>query len=98
MDLEAGAVGAMPGFAACAPQGCYEVYAAWKDGDAGLALEKQARLKAAIDRVEGELGVPGIKFGCDLNGYFGGRPRLPHLPPTGEERAEIEALMQGLRN
>jgi len=96
--LEAGAVGAMPGFGACAPQGCYEVLAAWKDGDTGLALEKQARLQAAVERVEGALGVPGIRFGCDLNGYFGGRPRLPLLPPSGEERAEIEALMRGIRH
>jgi 4-hydroxy-2-oxoglutarate aldolase len=96
--LQAGAVGALPGFAACAPQACYEVLAAWKDGDSGLALEKQARLAAAVERVEGALGVPGIRFGCDLNGYFGGRPRLPLLAPSGEERAEIEALMRGIRH
>jgi 4-hydroxy-2-oxoglutarate aldolase len=96
--LRAGAVGAMPGFAASAPQAVYEVLAAWKDGDEGLALEKQSRLQAVAERVELELGVAGIKFGCDLNGYFGGRPRLPRLPLTGEERAEIEALMHGLRN
>jgi 4-hydroxy-2-oxoglutarate aldolase len=96
--LRAGAVGAMPGFAACAPQACYEVLAAWKDGDSGLALEKQARLQAAVERVEDALGVPGIRFGCDLNGYFGGRPRLPLLPPDGDERAKIEALMRGIRH
>ncbi len=96
--LRGGAVGAMPAFAASAPQACYEVLAAWKDGDEGLALEKQVRLRDVAQRVEEELGVAGIKFGCDLNGYFGGRPRLPLLPLTGEERAEIEALMQGLRN
>jgi dihydrodipicolinate synthase/N-acetylneuraminate lyase len=96
--LQAGAVGVMPGFAACAPQACYEVLAAWKDGDIELAREKQARLQGAVERVEGELGVPGIKFGCDLNGYYGGRPRLPLLPPSGEERGEIEALMRGIRN
>jgi len=96
--LRAGAVGAMPAFAASAPQACYEVLAAWKDGDGGLAQEKQVRLQGVAERVEEELGVAGIKFGCDLNGYFGGRPRLPLLPLTGEERAEIEALMQGLRN
>jgi 4-hydroxy-2-oxoglutarate aldolase len=97
-SLRGGAVGAMPAFAASAPQACYEVLAAWKDGDEGLAGEKQARLRGVAQRVEEELGVAGIKFGCDLNGYFGGRPRLPLLPLTGEERAEIEALMQGLRN
>jgi 4-hydroxy-2-oxoglutarate aldolase len=96
--LRAGAVGAMPGFAAAAPQACYEVLAAWKDGDEGLAEEKQVRLDRVVWRVEEELGVAGIKFGCDLNGYFGGMPRLPLLPLTGEERGETEALMQGLRN
>jgi 4-hydroxy-2-oxoglutarate aldolase len=96
--LRAGTVGAMPAFAASAPQACYEVLAAWKDGDQGLAQEKQVRLQRVAERVEEELGVAGIKFGCDLNGYFGGAPRLPLLPLTGEERAEIESLMQGLRH
>ena len=57
--LQAGAVGAMPGFSACAPQACYEVLAAWKDGDEGLAEEKQARVRAVAKRVEEELGVAG---------------------------------------
>jgi len=96
--LRAGAVGMVPAFAVSAPQACYEVLAAWKDGDEGLAQEKQLRLQGVAERIEQELGVAGIKFGCDLNGYFGGRPRLPLLPLTGEERAEVEALMQGLRN
>jgi 4-hydroxy-2-oxoglutarate aldolase len=96
--LRAGAVGAMPAFAAAAPQACYEVLAAWKDGDEGLALEKQTRLQGVVEKVEEQLGVAGIKFGCDLNGYFGGRPRLPSLPLTGTERTEVETLMQGLRN
>ena len=96
--LSGGAIGAMPPFAACAPQACYEVFAAWKDGDRELAQEKQARLQAVADRVESELGVAGIKVGCDLNGYFGGVPRLPRLSPDGEQRKEIEILMHGIRN
>jgi len=96
--LRAGAVGAMVPFAAAAPQVCYEVLAAWKDGDEGLAEEKQVRLERVAERVEEQLGVAGIKFGCDLNGYFGGRPRLPLLPLTGAEKREIEGLMQGMRN
>ena len=96
--LRAGAVGAMPAFAAAAPQASYEVLAAWKDGDEGLAEEKQTRLQRVAERLEEELGVAGIKFGCDLNGYFGGTPRSPQLPLTAEERAEIETLMRGLRN
>jgi 4-hydroxy-2-oxoglutarate aldolase len=60
--LRAGAVGAMPAFAASAPQACYEVLAAWKDGDEGLAHEKQVRLHSVAERVEGELGVAGISL------------------------------------
>lgn len=96
--LLGGAVGVMPAFAASAPQACYEVYAAWKDGDTPLALEKQDRLTAAVAVVEGGLGVPGIKFASDLNGYFGGRPRLPFLPMSGPERETLEGVMGGLRN
>jgi dihydrodipicolinate synthase/N-acetylneuraminate lyase len=96
--LKGGAVGAMPAFAASAPQACYEVVAAWEDGDEDLAEAKQARLRSVAELVEEKLGVGGIKFGCDLNGYFGGMPRLPLLPLTGGERAEVEGLMQGMRN
>ncbi len=96
--LLAGAVGAIPPLAASVPQACYEVLAAWKDGDPALAAEKQERLRLPALRVEEELGVAGIKYGCDLNGYFGGRPRLPTLPLTGAERAEVEGLMAGIRN
>jgi 4-hydroxy-2-oxoglutarate aldolase len=96
--LKAGAVGAMTGFSACAPQGCYEVLAAWKDGDEALAEEKQARVQAAANRIEVEMGSSGVRYGCDLNGYFGGRPRLPLLPVTGAQRTEIEELMRGIRN
>jgi len=96
--LEAGAVGAMPALAASAPQACYEVLAAWKDGDPALAAEKQERVRGLAKRVEEELGVAGLKYGCDLTGYFGGRPRLPSLPLTAAERDEVEQLMQGIRN
>ena len=95
--LNAGAVGIAPAFAAAAPQACYEVYAAWKDGDAPLAEEKQARLIEAAALAE-SLGPAALKFAADLNGYFGGLPRLPHLPITGAQRAELEQLMKPLRN
>ncbi len=93
--LNAGAVGIAPAFAAAAPQATYEVYAAWKDQDQPLALEKQARIVEAARLID-SLGPSGLKFACDLNGYFGGHARLPHLPPTGEQRAAIERLLMHL--
>lgn len=97
-SLDAGAVGAILAFACAAPTACYEIYAAWKEGDAELAQEKQDRIAAAAQRVVGELGVPGVKYGMDFNGYFGGAARLPLLPLTGTVKTEIEKLLANIRN
>jgi len=97
-SLEAGASGAILGFAACVPQACQEVYLAWKDHDLQLAAEKQARIAGPGQRIAGQLGIAGIKHGCDFNGYYGGRPRAPLLPVTALEKAEIETLLAGIRN
>ena len=96
-SLDAGAVGAILAFAGPAPTACYEIYAAWKEGDAELARMKQERISKAAQRV-GELGVPGYKHGMDFNGYYGGPSRLPFLPLTAETKNEIESLLADIRN
>jgi dihydrodipicolinate synthase/N-acetylneuraminate lyase len=95
--LEAGAAGAMLALSAAAPQGCYEAYAAFKDGDPALAAEKGERLVEA-DAAIRALGIAGVKYGCDCNGYFGGAPRLPRLPLDVEGRAIVERVLAGIRN
>lgn len=95
--LEAGAAGAMLALSASAPQGCYEAYAAFKDGDPALAAEKGERLVEA-DAAIRALGIAGVKYGCDCNGYYGGAPRLPRLPLDGEGRATVERVLAGIRN
>jgi 4-hydroxy-2-oxoglutarate aldolase len=97
-SLQAGAVGAVLGFANPAPTACYEIYAAWKEGDHALAREKQDRITKAAARVASEFGIPGIKYAMDFNGYFGGTPRSPLLPLTGEQREEVESLLASIRN
>jgi dihydrodipicolinate synthase/N-acetylneuraminate lyase len=97
-SLDVGAVGAILAFACAAPTACYEIYAAWKEGDMELAKEKQARIVDASLKVGGELGIPGIKYAMDLNGYYGGPSRLPLLPLSAEQKAEVERLMADLRN
>ncbi len=98
VSLEAGAVGAILAMADPAPTACYEIYAAWKEGDAGLAALKQERIVKASNRIVGELGIGAVKYAMDLNGYFGGTPRLPLLPITGENKKEIEQVMSDIRN
>ncbi len=96
-SLDAGAVGAILAFAGPAPTACYEIYAAWKEGDAELARLKQEKIAKAAQRV-GDLGVPGFKHGMDFNGYYGGPARLPFLPLAADTKAEIEQLLADIRN
>jgi 4-hydroxy-2-oxoglutarate aldolase len=97
-SLEAGASGAILGFAACTPEACYEVYFAWKDRDAKLAADKQASIAMPNQKIVAEMGIAGVKYACDFNGYYGGYPRQPLLPLTAEQKAEIEALLAEIRN
>ncbi|MBZ5647504.1 MAG: dihydrodipicolinate synthase family protein [Acidobacteriia bacterium] len=97
-SLDVGAVGAILAFADAAPTACYEIYAAYKEEDMALAEEKQKRIAQAAVDVVGKLGVPGVKYGMDLNGYYGGPSRLPFLPLTAEQKADVERLMADIRN
>jgi len=97
-SLNAGGVGAILAFADCAPTACYEIYAAWKEGDAKLAAEKQERIAKAATRIVGELSIPGVKYAMDYNGMYGGPVRLPLLTLTADKKAEVEQLLQNIRN
>jgi 4-hydroxy-2-oxoglutarate aldolase len=97
-SLEAGAVGAILALACPAPTACYEVYAAWKEQDEELARTKQERIALAGSRVSGELGIPALKYAMDLNGYYGGPPRMPLLPLTADLKSEVEQVMRDIRN
>lgn len=97
-SLEAGAAGAVLAFGAAAPTACFEIYVAWKDGDTELAQLKQQRIIEPATRVASQLGIPALKYALDLNGYYGGPPRLPLLPLTADQRAEVERVMADVRN
>ncbi len=97
-SLEAGATGGVLALATFAPQACHEIYTAWKDRDALLAAEKQRRIVRAGIEVCGQMGVPGVKYALDLNGYYGGRPRMPLLPLVAEEQHLVEELIYDIRN
>jgi len=97
-SLTAGAVGAILAFADCAPTACYEIYAAWNEGDIDLAREKQERIAKAAVRIVSEFSIPGVKYAMDFNGMYGGTPRLPLLPLTADKKAEVEQLLAGIRN
>lgn len=90
----AGACGAVPHLGSCAPQACCEVWQAYRDGDDPLADEKQERILDA-GRIMQE--VAPLKYGCDVNGYYGGPPRLPRFAADGELRGAVERALSGLK-
>lgn len=95
--LQAGAGGIAAAAAAAVPQAVFEIWAAWKDGDHTLMREKQKRVAQAEPFFAGG-GVAAVKAGAELSGYFGGRPRLPHLPLTKTKLDELARLLDGMRS
>jgi len=53
---------------------------------------------AASQRIVNELGINGVKYACDFNGYFGGHPRSPLTAPSRQIKDEIEVLLSGIRS
>jgi len=96
--MQAGASGAVLALADALPTACFEVLAAFKDNDIPLAEEKQQRLLEPSRRVHAELGLAGLKYAMDWNGYYGGTPRLPLLPLTADQRTTVETVLADLRS
>ena len=61
------------------------------------ALDWQNRIARAAQLVTTKYGVPGLKYAMDLNGYYGGPPRLPLTVITPEARKEIEQAFDGIK-
>jgi dihydrodipicolinate synthase/N-acetylneuraminate lyase len=97
-SIKEGASGGILALAACAPQACQEIYLAWKDHDLQLAEEKQKLVAPVNKRIVGDLGISGVKYACDFNGYYGGHPRSPLLALTSAEKSEVESLLANMRN
>ena len=64
--------------------------------DYDAAADWQNRIARAAVLVTSKYGVPGLKHAMDLNGYYGGPPRLPLTMPSPEAKREIEQAFQGL--
>jgi dihydrodipicolinate synthase/N-acetylneuraminate lyase len=97
-SLDTGAVGAILAFACCAPTACFEIYQAWKERARDIAREKQDRIVEPAKKIVSQMSISGVKYAMDLNGYYGGNPRLPILPLTAEQKAEVEQLMANIKN
>lgn len=87
--LEAGARGGILAVSLFAAGFALEVFEAVPAGDASAAAEAQARLAPMANVIVAKLGVPGVKHALDVVGKVGGPVRLPLLPLTEGEQAEV---------
>ena len=96
-SLQAGAVGAVLAFANASPYACITIWEAHRTRETEAGWDWQARIAKAAKLVTVKYGIPGLKYAMDLNGYYGGPPRLPLVPVGQEARVEIEQAFDGLR-
>ncbi len=96
--LEIGAAGAILAIADALPYACVTIWEAFRRRENDAARDWQTRILRASELVPMKHGIAGLKYAMDLNGYYGGPPRLPLIPPSPEARSEIEAAFDGLRS
>ena len=92
-----GAVGAVLAFANAAPYATITIWEAYRTREVEAAQDWQNRISRAAQLVTTKYGIPGLKFAMDLNGYYGGVPRLPLTPPSAAAKAEIEAAFHEIK-
>ena len=96
-SLQAGAVGAVLAFANAAPYACITIWEAHRTREAEAARDWQERITVAANLVTVKYGIPGLKHAMDLNGYYGGIPRLPLIPAGPDAKREIEVAFHEIK-
>ena len=96
-SLLMGACGAILAYSNAAPYSCIAIWEAHLRREEAAGLDWQNRIARAARLVTVKYGVPGLKYAMDLNGYYGGPPRLPLSAPTAEAKREIEEAFQDLK-
>lgn len=94
-SLRRGAAGAILAFANSAPFLCLSIEEAVRTREYGSAQELHERASTAA-RVTDQYGVAGLKYAMDLQGYYGGPPRLPLVAVGPVAKLEIQKAFRGI--
>lgn len=97
-SLAAGCSGAILAFANAAPYASISIWEAVRTRELSAAQDWQSRIRPASELISSQYGIPGLKHAMDLNGYYGGAPRLPLVPITPEAQQEIALAFGGLKS
>ncbi|MBW2000074.1 MAG: dihydrodipicolinate synthase family protein, partial [Deltaproteobacteria bacterium] len=95
--LALGCPGAVVALANVAPEACARIHELVREGRYEEARGIQLRMLPVDRAVTATYGIPGLKSALDMVGYFGGDPRLPLLPSTEEEKADIREILKRAR-
>jgi 4-hydroxy-2-oxoglutarate aldolase len=96
-SLLMGACGAILAYANAAPYSTIAIWEAYRARDDAAGLDWQNRIGHAAALVTAKHGIPGLKYAMDLNGYYGGPPRLPLCVPDEAAKREIEEAFRELK-
>jgi 4-hydroxy-2-oxoglutarate aldolase len=92
--LKSGAPAVVLGFASAAPYAAVAVWEAFRTREEEAGLDWSARIAGPSELV-GHIGA--LKYAIDLNGYYGGLPRLPGSPASKATKTEVEAAFRDLK-
>jgi 4-hydroxy-2-oxoglutarate aldolase len=95
--LQQGAAGAVLDIACAAPYFCLSIEEAVRTRESTAAEELQARLSPAVTLIH-KHGIGGLKCALDLQGYYGGIPRLPLTPVGPADRDSIAKALHDIRS
>jgi 4-hydroxy-2-oxoglutarate aldolase len=93
-----GASAAILAIANALPYACVTVWEAFRTRQQEAGADWQARILTPSKLVAGKYGIPGLKYAMDLNGYYGGPPRLPLVPVSPDGMLELQQAFDGLRS
>jgi len=96
-SLLVGACGAILAYANAAPYSTIAIWEAYRAREDAAGLDWQNRIGRAAALVTVKHGIPGLKYAMDLNGYYGGPPRLPLCVPGEAAKREIEEAFRDLK-
>ncbi len=96
-SLKEGANGAALAFASAAPYATIAIWEAFRTREEEAGIDWQQRISHPSILVTDLYGVPALKHAMDLNGYYGGPPRLPFSPISVGAREEIEDAFKDLK-
>ncbi len=95
--LQAGAQGAVLPFASAAPYSAIAVWEAFRSRETEAAEDWQQRIAEPGILVTDLYGIAGLKHAMDVNGYYGGPPRLPLIAADAGARERVEKAFRDLK-